>query len=464
MSAKKPNISQIDKYLKGKLDARAMHQLERQAQDDPFLMDALEGYESSQKDQQKNISDLKEQLARRTAPAKQRSLILWRILPIAATVLLMLGAGYWFLKSPEPAKDKYVYKVTGDNHLTPPPPTGEKQTIVDPKESKLAEKKTYKSDPNEYIADNHSVRANATVDDILKKIEGVEVSPDGSIAFQGQPVTGAKLNGKDFAGGDVAAAVKNLPADIVEKLQFIDDYGDQAARTGVRDGNPAKILNITTDTAKQDLIAINRAAPMLREVAVIAPEKPLSERTVAGKVLDQKGEPLIGATVKIDGTGTGVATDVNGNFKIDLPANKDLIAVNYVGYNTQQVKVRSQDNLNISLKPVDNSLSEVAVAGFGIAKKTKAMDTACKENLKFKTQFFNHIATVEKYVNEHARAAKFTIKDRAFKNSLQFLSKHTKVSADEKPNGVNYFGLQTLKSYKDQWLKWYEDNKCSNLK
>ncbi|MDB5002779.1 MAG: hypothetical protein JWQ34_1004 [Mucilaginibacter sp.] len=104
----------------------------------------------------------------------------------------------------------------------------------------------YKEDTVEYRASDYKVRANATVDELLKKMEGMEVGTDGSLTHQGQEVTRAKLNGKEYAGGSVAQAIQNLPADIVEKIQIVDDYGDQAARTGVKDGDPQKILNITT--------------------------------------------------------------------------------------------------------------------------------------------------------------------------------------------------------------------------
>lgn len=363
MSAKKPNISQINKYLQGKLDTRAMHQLERQAQDDPFLTDALEGYEKAGKNQRANLADLKEQLAKRTAPAKQRSLVLWRALPIAATVLLMLGAGYWFFK-PEPTKKQYVVKVTGDNLLTPPPAV-EKQIIGDSKDSKHTDKETYKTDRTEYIADNRNVRANATADDILKKMDGVGVSPDGNITYRGQAVAGAKLNGKDFAGGNLANAIQNLPADIVENLQIVDDYGNQSNRAGVKDGEPKKVLNITTDTSKRDMIAVNRAPRMLNEIAISGLGKQGNERTVTGKVLDQQGEPLAGARVTAEGTDKGVQTDTNGNFKIELPANKDLLAVNSIGFSSKRVNVGNQDNVNISMEASKITLNEVAVTGYG---------------------------------------------------------------------------------------------------
>ncbi|MFD0750270.1 outer membrane beta-barrel protein [Mucilaginibacter calamicampi] len=104
----------------------------------------------------------------------------------------------------------------------------------------------YKVDTVEYRAADYKVRPNATLDELLKKMEGMEVGTDGSLTHQGQNITRAKLNGKEYSGGNVAQAIQNLPADIIEKVQIVDDYGDQAARTGVKDGDPQKILNVTT--------------------------------------------------------------------------------------------------------------------------------------------------------------------------------------------------------------------------
>jgi hypothetical protein len=104
----------------------------------------------------------------------------------------------------------------------------------------------YKTDTVEYRADNYKVRADATLDELLKKMPNVEVDKNGKVTFNGEEVKKARVNGKDFAGGDVAQAVKNLPASIVEKAQFVDDYGPQAARTGIKDGDPTKVLNVTT--------------------------------------------------------------------------------------------------------------------------------------------------------------------------------------------------------------------------
>lgn len=105
---------------------------------------------------------------------------------------------------------------------------------------------TYKEDTVEYRASDYVVKANASVEDLIKKMEGFEVANDGTVTHQGIAVTSAKVNGKRLGGADLASTIQNLPADIVEKIQAVDDYGDQAARTGIKDGDPERILNITT--------------------------------------------------------------------------------------------------------------------------------------------------------------------------------------------------------------------------
>jgi uncharacterized membrane protein YgcG len=121
---------------------------------------------------------------------------------------------------------------------------------------------TYKTDTVEYKASDYIVRPNSTVDELLKKMEGMEVGNDGTLVHQGQNVTKAKLNGKEYLGGDIANAIKNLPAEIVDKIQIVDDYGDQAARTGIKDGDPEKILNITTrvDKSVGNMLNVNGGA------------------------------------------------------------------------------------------------------------------------------------------------------------------------------------------------------------
>ncbi|GAB2826776.1 outer membrane beta-barrel protein [Ferruginibacter profundus] len=101
-----------------------------------------------------------------------------------------------------------------------------------------------KEDTVEYRADAFKTKEGAVVEDLLKKLPGIDVDKDGNVKAQGKSVTRVKVNGKDFFGGDLKTATKELPANIVDKIQVIDDYGDQATVSGIKDGDPDKVINI----------------------------------------------------------------------------------------------------------------------------------------------------------------------------------------------------------------------------
>jgi uncharacterized membrane protein YgcG len=103
----------------------------------------------------------------------------------------------------------------------------------------------FKEDTTEYKVSEYKVRDNAPIEDVIKKLPGVDVDVNGNITTQGKQITKVRINGKDFMGGDVQSITKNLPADVADNIQIIDDYGDQANLTGIKTGEPDKILNIT---------------------------------------------------------------------------------------------------------------------------------------------------------------------------------------------------------------------------
>lgn len=103
-----------------------------------------------------------------------------------------------------------------------------------------------KKDTLEINASTLKVKENAVVEDLLKKVPGVEVAKDGSITTQGETIKRVRVDGKDFMGSDPLLATRNLPADMVDKIQIIDDMSEQSKFSGVDDGNREKILNIVT--------------------------------------------------------------------------------------------------------------------------------------------------------------------------------------------------------------------------
>ena len=91
--------------------------------------------------------------------------------------------------------------------------------------------------------------------------------------------------------------------------------------------------------------------------------------TVKGQVVDQDGEPLIGATVKVKNSNAGAVTDVDGNFQITAPANAILV-VSYVGYQDKEVAVRGRAIIeSIQLSADETVLDQVVVVGYGTQKK-----------------------------------------------------------------------------------------------
>ena len=92
---------------------------------------------------------------------------------------------------------------------------------------------------------------------------------------------------------------------------------------------------------------------------------------VSGIVVDEKGEPLIGVTVKVDGATLGTTTDLDGKFSIALPKAKGGLTFSYVGYRTHSVSVTAGETLpTIKLEPTANDIDEVVVIGYGVAKKS----------------------------------------------------------------------------------------------
>lgn len=101
-----------------------------------------------------------------------------------------------------------------------------------------------KEDTVEYKADSFRLKPNAMAEDLLKKMPGIEVDKQGNITAQGKTVSRVRVNGKDFFSGDPKAATQQLSADMIDKVQVIDDYGDLANASGIKDGEPEKIINL----------------------------------------------------------------------------------------------------------------------------------------------------------------------------------------------------------------------------
>jgi TonB-linked SusC/RagA family outer membrane protein len=114
---------------------------------------------------------------------------------------------------------------------------------------------------------------------------------------------------------------------------------------------------------------IFRSVLVLALLGGLSPLTQAQQVTVTGKVTDNSGAPLEGATVNVKGASTHAITGKDGSFSISLPSERSLLLVSHVGYEEQQLAPGNQRLLSLTLKPNTNSLNEVVVIGYGTAKR-----------------------------------------------------------------------------------------------
>lgn len=109
-------------------------------------------------------------------------------------------------------------------------------------------------------------------------------------------------------------------------------------------------------------------------------ESTQQQRPIKGIVVDENGEPVIGATVRLSGSSTGTITDMDGRFEINVAKGEEL-EISYIGYTTQTVKIGNSGSIQVTLREATEVLNEVVVTGFGMSQK-KATLTGAVSSVK----------------------------------------------------------------------------------
>ncbi|WP_316792901.1 carboxypeptidase-like regulatory domain-containing protein [Pedobacter frigoris] len=304
------DIAVLEDYLDGKLDAKTMHRVEREALEDPFVAEALAGLSESPKRSLNSISILQKQLQERIAEQhviKKRSVITWQRLSIAATAAVMFIAV------------SVVFWMKEDNRR--------KQMAALPKkvDVTIAQKKT-------------------------------EVPVQPSIAADEAPVAIEKaiqsVNKESYAG------LKAKKTPVVDPVK-----GGGAAL------NDAVVMAAPDVPAKQPASA---APLMLRGVSAmnLGGNNSLSGTVVE----QDNGEPIRGVNIKVAGTNLNAVTDAYGKFTINSDTViKGNIIANYIGYKPAEAKLNANQPVNLSLVADKSILNEVVVVGYGSQPKAKSV-------------------------------------------------------------------------------------------
>jgi TonB family protein len=346
----KANISQIRKYLNGQLDATAMHKLEREALDDPFLMDALEGYEATGKDQQPNIAELSGRLQQRTQEKKGR-VIAWRAWSIAASILLVLTiGGLWMRKtsSPSPVLKRQTADVALDNKA--------KEAL---KDSVSLQKPVIPAAP--VLAQyNKKPAALKPAKPGAKSIYQQEISA----ADNATPVTGSVGNAPPVIAETKAEYDKNtsMLSEVVVNNYTQNKKADTTMLTFGSSAPPKTIgglnnpFNAKKIQGRVEGLKIEPTDPKTHSAIDLA--------RYAGIIISKDdGMPLIGAAIRVKGTNRSTVTDTKGYFALpaSAPGDKETLDIAYIGYQNTQVSAKAGDSLKVALKPYEGSLSEVVV-------------------------------------------------------------------------------------------------------
>ncbi|WP_349317782.1 TonB-dependent receptor [Chitinophaga sp. MM2321] len=151
--------------------------------------------------------------------------------------------------------------------------------------------------------------------------------------------------------------------DVIKKTQPVDINVDKA---GLEEVLAICFRNQPLEyTISNKIIIVNPKTANLESSSMLAPP-PVD---ISGKVVDEAGNPLPGASVKIKGSSKGASADANGNFNLQIPDNKAVLIVSFIGYESQEVAATG-GQMSIVLKREDTQISDIVVIGYGTSKKS----------------------------------------------------------------------------------------------
>lgn len=161
------------------------------------------------------------------------------------------------------------------------------------------------------------------------------------------------------------------------KYQFF--YNDKLSTVTV---GPLKVKDASLEQVLNTLLKNKDISYKIEENIIYLSEKENSdslqqqsgkERTITGQVVDAKGEPLIGVSILVKGTTDGAITDLDGNYKIVTKSNNPVIVYSYIGYKTQEIPLKGQTAINITMMEIPQVIDEVVVTALGIKRSEKAL-------------------------------------------------------------------------------------------
>ena len=370
MPKKEADILQIRKYLNGELDDKAMHRLERQAQNDPFLMDALEGYQSIGV-QQKHLNELNARLKKRIE-LKRGRVIPFRFLSIAASVLVICSAGIWWFYRNNPVT--YKTKTLATNVTLSKPtdtPAGEVKPAIAPVVKTLQKNEIAHAEKRQASHLHPTVLADQAITEkpaAQREIQGVKSKPNGNAGY---------IAPADSTPVDEMIVMEYKPKKTVDTSLFVRKAIKSADKNPIVQQLPGKAPGVTIQSNSNNSANLAKLAGQGGDVGRLAMNQLINSQSISGRVIAKDdGLPIQGASVKIAGTNKATQTDADGRFHLKGDTSRSKLVIAGIGYQTRQVSSNNRDSVkNISLEPSSSNLNEVVVTGYTSVNKDADEET-----------------------------------------------------------------------------------------
>ena len=345
-------------YIRGLRKGKEAHRLEKESMQDPFLADAMDGYNQVEGNHEQRIEKLRMQVSAHSAKKKSTYAITWSI---AACLIIGFGISSYFLFLKKSMTDEvFIAEESVSIKLAEPtaPPT-----------PAIPATPTVPATPQKEIAlATTKVKTDSTP---ISEITARQADKKDMIA---EIQTTSQPQGAPVAAVPMMEEVSEETAALQEVVATIDTFESESDKK-----------------------------MKLAKVATILPQNNM----IKGRVTDGKGEPLIGASVTYKGTNIGTITNMNGEFSLVKKDDKKRLTAEYIGYDPVEIQVDTSRTMLIAMNENKQALNEVVVVGYGAKKNKKS--TTLGSDAKVKEQTEKEITlqpvigkrSYQKYLKEH---------------------------------------------------------------
>lgn len=314
-------------YIRGLRKGKEAHRLEKESMQDPFLADAMDGYNQVEGNHEQRIEKLRMQVSAHSAKKKNTYAITWSI---AACLIIGFGISSYFLFLKKSMTDEvFIAEESVSTKLAEP---------AAPLTPAIPATPTVPATPQKEIA-----------------LATTKVKTDSTPVSE---ITARQANKKDMIA-KIQATSQPQQGVLVATVPVMEEVSEETAAL--------QEVVATMDTFESE----SDKKMKLAKVATILPQNNM----IKGRVTDGKGEPLIGASVTYKGTNIGTITNMNGEFSLVKKDDKKRLTAQFIGYDPVEIRVDTSRTMLIAMNENKQALNEVVVVGYG-AKKNKKSVTA----------------------------------------------------------------------------------------